>query len=657
MSLICQAKPLTRLFIVEFQHDSDSPNRHFSIKRARHALPDEPSDITGTNGYKGSPSPPDHKRHDSYACKVKTSIIKSISWQWLYATHLLVAYELTVATKETPPVTTPYSWLSVELIITVGWLLKNYWISGPPLFKPFEQHEAASMLTKGDQAFAIITMMLNSGNTPQQHQPPESFSQQDPQATPQSTGSFRNPFYTDSGGSDGGPQQQLHTLGLNCFVYPCNGVCKFRSSFNSSESAEWPLNSADSPTGQQLYCNVPTLGDLPISSDDLVIVNALLNLRGLGLIEKTGMNCALVTQTTGTSETQQTTAGSSQWDTGLPHLSRAETIQTTDDSAKPTCDVTVVEKDGQKRPCGRVYKNAKSLSAHKRKGHPGQRTCAISMIGKDGQQQSCATICSNVQALVSHKSRCHSGQQTCDVKVIGRGSQKQPCGRVCKSPRTLLGQRHKLHSRQKTCVVTVTGEDGQQRPCGTICKNSQALSNHKRRSHTGQQTCDISVVGEDGQRQPCGTICGNVQALASHKSRYHTGLRTCDISVAGEDGQPRPCGKVCNNSKALSDHKRRQHTKQQTCDVKIVAKDGQLRPCGTVCKSARTLSDHRQRVHREQKNCGAKVAAMIGQPRPCGRVCISARALTDHKRVHRKRKSGDADTEDDLSPQRAKVNK
>ncbi|WP_448215809.1 hypothetical protein [Endozoicomonas sp. 2B-B] len=132
------------------------------------------------------------------------------------------------------------------MINTVGWLLKNYWIFGSPLFRPFEQHEAASVLSKGD--LAIITMMLNSGSTPQQHQPPESSGQQDPQAILQSTGSFSNPFYIDSGGSDGGPQQQLHTLGLNCFVYPCNGICRFRSSFNSSESAEWPLNSADRPT-------------------------------------------------------------------------------------------------------------------------------------------------------------------------------------------------------------------------------------------------------------------------------------------------------------------------------------------------------------------------------------------------------------------------
>ncbi|WP_448215810.1 hypothetical protein [Endozoicomonas sp. 2B-B] len=105
---------------------------------------------------------------------------------------------------------------------------------------------------------------------------------------------------------------------------------------------------------------------MPISADDLVIVNALLNLRGLGVIEKTAMNCALVTQTTGTSETQQTTGGPPQWDQYLPHLSLADAIQTKDDSAKPTCDLTMAGKNGQPQPCGSGCISARALTDHKR---------------------------------------------------------------------------------------------------------------------------------------------------------------------------------------------------------------------------------------------------------------------------------------------------
>ncbi|WP_422412325.1 MULTISPECIES: hypothetical protein [unclassified Endozoicomonas] len=89
-------------------------------------------------------------------------------------------------------------------------------------------------------------------------------------------------------------------------------------------------------TGRQLHHNVPTAGDLPISADDLVIVNALL---------------------------KEGHPNGSQY---LPHLSLADAIQTTDDSAKPTCDLTMAGKNGQPQPCGSGCISARALTDHKR---------------------------------------------------------------------------------------------------------------------------------------------------------------------------------------------------------------------------------------------------------------------------------------------------
>ncbi|WP_257275407.1 ankyrin repeat domain-containing protein, partial [Endozoicomonas sp. SESOKO4] len=62
-------------------------------------------------------------------------------------------------------------------------------------------------------------------------------------------GSFNSFLYSDSADGNGGPQQSLHSLDLNCFVSPCHGVCQFRPSSDSSETTEWPINFAEHSTG------------------------------------------------------------------------------------------------------------------------------------------------------------------------------------------------------------------------------------------------------------------------------------------------------------------------------------------------------------------------------------------------------------------------
>lgn len=114
LSVVCQAEPLTERFVVELEQNAVFTNQSFSVKDDQHKWPDSPSDITDTNGYARSDLPLDEKRHKPVGYGVKTTLIESISWQWLCATHLLVSYKLILTTKDSPLCYTPYSWVPVE---------------------------------------------------------------------------------------------------------------------------------------------------------------------------------------------------------------------------------------------------------------------------------------------------------------------------------------------------------------------------------------------------------------------------------------------------------------------------------------------------------------------------------------------------------------
>ncbi|WP_257288625.1 hypothetical protein, partial [Endozoicomonas sp. SESOKO2] len=90
-----------------------------------------------------------------------------------------------------------------------------------PSFNPMKQKELGQ-----DHPFAAIIMMPGSGNARQQHPPSESSGQQTQGANACPAGSFSNSFYSDSADGSEGSQQLLHTLGLDCFVFPCHGVCQ-----------------------------------------------------------------------------------------------------------------------------------------------------------------------------------------------------------------------------------------------------------------------------------------------------------------------------------------------------------------------------------------------------------------------------------------------
>ncbi|WOG27010.1 hypothetical protein [Endozoicomonas sp. 8E] len=592
---------MTRRFILELQQDSGSQNESFSINPNGITSSFNTSAISDSNGYSGSNFPPYYKRQRPYGYRLKTKPIESISWQWLYATDLLVAYELTLTTRGTQPGPIPYSWLLIETVLAVGWLLKSYWNPHSPLFKAIEL-QSSSILTQGGDIYAINTMVPGSGQEQQQVQLSQLADQQNKQPTRQTASAFTHALYSCSGDGNGDSQKHSHTLGLDCFVHPCHGVCRFRTSSDRTHSMTVGIACPD-PVGS-LSDETPISGNLPASADDLIIVQGLLSLTKYKPHEETEISCTPVhfTSPMGTSATRQTT-GSPQWGQSPARLSRTGTRQATDHSGNRTCYEILYGKNGQQRPCGKICKNTSALKVHKSRYHTGQRTCYTAVVPENGEKRPCGRVCNNAQALSEHKKRDHTGQQICDVTVVKKDGKQRPCGKVYKNAPTLSMHKSRYHTGQRTCQVTIVMEDGQQRSCAKVCKNLQALSDHKNRDHTGQQICDARVVEKDGQQRPCGKICQSARTLLDHKRNTHSGPQTCDLTVLGKDGPPRQCGKICKSSLALSNHKRRDHTGQQTCNETLVTEDGQTKLCGMVCKNAHDLSCHK-RTHRKHNTVG-----------------------------------------------------
>ncbi|WP_257253556.1 MULTISPECIES: hypothetical protein [unclassified Endozoicomonas] len=669
-TVVCQAQPLTERDIVALIQYVNFSNQSFSIKSGMHTFPGTWQDIADTNSYAELDSTVDDKRHSFNIYGLKTTIIESNFWRSLYANHLLIDYELFLTSKGPPLCTKPSSWLPVEVLVSVGWLLKSYWHLNSPSFNTIDQKEATSTERQGDNQFTTMAMTHGSGDDQLPYLSSKSSEQQVKRTTSQPTNCFTNLMYFGYGDGSRDPYQPLHTLGLNCFIFPCFGVCCFRPSPDIRGAAEWTMNSLENSAGNptlsmsaEAACATVSAGsfnddlimheNLTLNADDSIVTNELLSLINHDLPEENGTSPPVCFTSGGITHYQQ----------GLSNHKRKNNTELRN------CVVNVVGKDRLTRPCGKVFKNAKSLSSHKSKYHSGQETCNVIMVGRDGRQWSCGTVCKSLRSLSTHKRRIHCGQQTCDVTVVGEDGLHQPCGTVCKNPNALSEHKSRKHSGQKKCSVTVAGEDGQLRECGKVCKDAEALTNHKtrnhtaqricletvvgedgqlrtcgkvsknarnqayhkRREHSGRQICDATVVGENGLPRPCGKVCKNAGNLSVHKRGYHTGQKTCDVTVSGKDGQPQPCKLVCENSKALADHRRRTHTGKKTCDVTVVGEDGQLRPCGKVFKNTGTLSYHKRREHTGQQICCMTLVGEDGRPRPCGKICKNAQTLYYHK--------------------------
>ncbi|WOG26885.1 hypothetical protein [Endozoicomonas sp. 8E] len=688
MSVICQAGSLTRRFIVELEQDTGSPKQNFSIKHDWRTLSGNLSDIAYINDYVEPDLVTDKKRHRSHDYGIEKTIIESISWQWLYAGNLLIAYELFVTTKVGPRIATLYLWLPLEVLVAVVWFLKNYWNPDKRLFGTIEQ-QVTSIMTEGNHPFATITAVFGSGENSPQYQSSESSSQPASKATLLPISSIIRPLNNDYSGGNGGDQQHLHTLGLNCFIHPCHGFCQLHPLSESSEPAEWPLNTLKNScvhlatghcsscmrnfdpanameSGQNPLCktfndfsdiqlpfdsdsqfygidddltdliqnaigatesldsDVPMLGHLFAITEDFSVINGSLDLQRLLKEDE-------IAFTLKHSETQQTTSRSSRLDQSQPHFSRTGAAQAKADSDQKNCEVIEAGKDGQQHPCRKAFKSPGVLRNHK-DNHTGQKVCDLTEVGKDGQKRPCGKFCKNARALTAHKNKYHSGQKTCEVIIYGEDDEQRPCGKICKNSVALTDHKSKYHSGQRVCEVILFGDDGQQRTCGKICKNSIALTDHKSKYHRGQRVCKVIVVGSDGWQRPCGKLCKNVQALFNHIRGEHSGPQTCELITFGDDGLQRPCGKVCKSAGAMSDHKSKYHSGQRFCEVTVFGEDGQQRPCGKVCKNSVSLTDHKSKCHGRQRVCKEVVVGNDGRQRPCGKLCKSAKALSNHRR-------------------------
>uniref|UniRef100_UPI0021476215 ankyrin repeat domain-containing protein n=1 Tax=Endozoicomonas sp. ONNA1 TaxID=2828740 RepID=UPI0021476215 len=244
LSVVCQAQPLTRRFVVEFEQKADAPNQNVFIKPYQHTLSYTLSDIAHIHGYAGSDLPPDEKQGKPDGFELKPAIIESIAWPWLYATHLLVGHELILTTKSAPASSNSYSWLPLEVVVAVGWLLKSYWNIDSSSSNLIAQKELCQ-----DHPLTAVITVPGSGNARQQSPPSESSGQHAQETTARPAGSFNSFLYPDSTDGNGDPQQSLHSLDLNCFVSPCHGVCQFRPLSDSSEPAECPMNTTEISTG------------------------------------------------------------------------------------------------------------------------------------------------------------------------------------------------------------------------------------------------------------------------------------------------------------------------------------------------------------------------------------------------------------------------
>ncbi|WOG27000.1 hypothetical protein [Endozoicomonas sp. 8E] len=619
LSGIGKAELLTRRFIVEFQQNAGLTNQIFFIKPDRPSL----SGIAGTDGYARPYLRPDYIRQWHYCCEIKTTTIESISWQWLYARNLLAAHELILTTRN--PLRSPptYSWLPIEAAIVVGCFLKSYWNNDLSLFNSIEQQKSTSTFTQVRHPFTSSTVMFGSGNDQQPYQQQEQPSESSGQHAPAATDYITSVLHARSGDGNESPQQEQHTLSLNCFVRPCHGVCQFRLSNESMWPAEWSLNCEEDFTAQT--------GSTPGQSSSPHLVDED---NPEYIIHISSVNAA-----------------DSQQDLGSKILSEIFDIKVglnPDQLFQPPAH----QSQSHSMDAGLTSAQAVCTIAPSR-----QKNCDPTLVGEDGQQQPCGKVCKNPQSISSHKASTHNGQQTFLMPVFGEVGLMCPCGRIYKNAKALSAHKSRVHTEPKSCVVSVFGEDGLIHPCGRVCKNAQALSIHKSRDHTGTMFCKASVPGEDGLLRPCGKLYSNAKALSSHKYSYHTGQKTCDLMVIGENGQQQLCGTIFKNKKSLHEHKRRYHSGERTCLTNVVGEDGRQLPCGIICNNSGALSEHKRKHHTAQQTCFETVVGKDGQQRPCGKVCNNAKAFSGHRRVHRKCKPADVEHDDDFTPPKAKKTK
>ncbi|WOG26919.1 hypothetical protein [Endozoicomonas sp. 8E] len=100
------------------------------------------------------------------------------------------------------------------------------------------------------------------------------------------------------------------------------------------------------------------------------------------LLEEIGISITL-----NHSETQPKTTESCQLGQPQPYLSETDALQVPLASNDTTYNLTVVEENGQSRPCGAVCKNPKAPACYKSRYHNRRQTCSMIVDGQDGHQR------------------------------------------------------------------------------------------------------------------------------------------------------------------------------------------------------------------------------------------------------------------------------
>ncbi|WP_257275171.1 MULTISPECIES: hypothetical protein [unclassified Endozoicomonas] len=260
VSVIFHAAHSTGSIVVQRQQSGGSPSGSFSLKPDQRRLPGTPSYPVNTDGYAESILP-DDKRHRINSYGVKTSFIESISWQLIYAAHVLIACEWVVTTNDAALKAKPYPWIPADVFVSFGSLLKSYWNPDSSIFSPTEslnliEQKIQQQEANQDHLFTIISMMLpgNGQQKNSQPNPPSASSGQQASGVATHAGNFYFTNFLSFGSGDGkeNPDQHQHTLGVNCYVDSCNGICKIRPSFDSSESAEGVQQGSPPPAQREI---------------------------------------------------------------------------------------------------------------------------------------------------------------------------------------------------------------------------------------------------------------------------------------------------------------------------------------------------------------------------------------------------------------------
>ncbi|WOG26910.1 hypothetical protein [Endozoicomonas sp. 8E] len=401
LSAICHAQRSTQHFVVKLEQNTGSPDKSFSIQQHyQNTLPNNPSIIAKINNYAGSDAPANNIPPRPGGYGLKTGIIESISWNLLYASHLLVAYELTLTTKDTYLNSNIYSWLP---FIVVGSLLSSYWNPDSPMFNTIGQQELSQ-----DYPFVINTMTHSFGNNPQQGQPSASSGQQTTGTTTQLAGTHISPLDSGAGDGNGDPEQHRHTYGLNCFVDSCNGVCRFRPPSDSREPAE---ADEECPICYEKFSDTMVTPCCSQKIDTHCLQRTFQNAPRWSM-----KTCPLCRANMNLLAQSPDFAVSEEGQQDLPDLYnqpwgfRLAPFVFTGIADSLTCDNVIVGEDGQPRPCGRHCRNRRALAEHVREYHSGQQTCELTVIGENGQQRPCSRIFRSARTLSFHK-RIHHRRQ------------------------------------------------------------------------------------------------------------------------------------------------------------------------------------------------------------------------------------------------------